>query len=259
MAQPPNDAHDVAATEDVRRRVLYSLLLPLARLGFLFGVPLKTLGELLQMAAFHETRRRGLKTDQIAERLDLSPRKVALLSKLLKTNFLRAEQGHTLPRRIEFMLWAEPLSAARIKQVLTDHDAAEIDAALAQLEAQGRVRRVAGRTERFEVVGSRYRLVSPDWLARLDGLDNLMANVGSVVYARFFRGEPYAFARTVSLRVREADLDALRTLYEQTIWPTLVALDEAARDDQTARSMDLSILWAPYEYTQKFGPGGDES
>lgn len=258
MPGPPTDDLDDAQLEDVRRRVLYALLSPVARLGFLFGVPLRGLGELVQMASFHETRRRGLKTGDVAARLGVSPRKVALLSKLLKRNFLEGERGHSLPRRIEFMLWAGPLSAARMKQVLTEHDDGEIEAALDQLEQQARIRRVPGRTERFEVVGAQYRLVSRDWLARLDGLDNLMASVANVVFARFFKGERRAFARTVSLRVRDADIARLEALYAETIWPALVALDEAAHDDPESRSMDISILWAPYEYTQDFEPGGGD-
>lgn len=245
-------------THQTRERVLYGLLLPLARLGLRFGVSLKPLGELLQMALFAEARGAGLKTDEVAERLGVSPRKVALLSKLLKRNFLRGHHEHGLPRRLEFMLWAGPQSAARMKQVLTDTDDAEIEAALDALEAQGRVRRIPGRTERFEVVGSQYRLVSRDWQARLDGLENLMSNVAGVVLARFFRDEPHAFARTVSLRVREADLGALEALYRDTIWPALVALDEAAQEDGGARAMDLSILWAPYEYSRRTDSDGDE-
>ena len=241
-------------SEELRRRVLYTLMLPAVRLGFLFRTPLKDLGRLLQMGSFHEMRRRGLKTHEVAELLDVSARKVALLSRQLKDNFFEADRAHGLPRRIEFMLWAQPLSAARIKQVLTEEAPEEIDAALAQLEAQGRVSRAGGRTEAHVVVKSQYRLVDPHWMARLDGLENLAATVSNAVYARFFRDEPAAFARTISLRVRPQDLERLQSLYEQKLWPELVALDEAAHGDPEARPMDVSLLIAPYEYIQHLNP-----
>lgn len=251
-ASPDEDASD-----QPRLRVLYGLMLPVARLGFLFGTSLKTAGELMQMAAFHETRRRGLSTREIADRLSVSPRKVALLSRQLKQNFMHSEKAHELPRQIEFMLWAGPLSAARVKQAMGDVEAADVDLALAALLDKGRIRHIPGRTDRYEVVRTEYRLVSPDWLARIDGLQNLMGSVANVVYARFFRAESQAFARTVNLRIRDADIDELRRLYEETLWPALVALDDAARGCDDAHDIDVSVLWGPNEYTQRFSHHSD--
>lgn len=250
---PPPDER-----EALRQRVLYALLTPALRLGFRFRVSLRALGQLVQMGAYHETRRQGLKTHEVAELLEVSARKVALLSSQLKQNFLDAEQAHGLPRRVEFMLWAQPLSAARIKQVLPGEDAADVDAALASLLQQGRVRLEAqGRNEVYVVSKARSRLVDPEWGARLDGLQTLMDTVTNAVYARFFRGDPAAFARTLNLRVRDADLPKLTALYQDVIWPALVALDEAAQGDDTARAMDLSLLWAPYEYLRNADPEED--
>lgn len=240
---------DAALQQDeLVRRVIYAMLAPAVRLALAFQIPIKDLGDLVQMAYFHEVRRRGLKMRQASDILGVSMRKVALLSRRLKQNFLQEETQEALPRRLEFMLWAEPLSEARLRQVIGDVDDDEITAALQRLEAQGRVRLVPGRTPTWEVVRSEFRLVRDTWLARIDGLNNLLGSVANAVFGRFFRDEERAFARTLSLRIRPEDLERLRALYDEHIYPTLRDLDAAAHGDDEAEEIDVSIIWAPYEY-----------
>lgn len=246
------------AREDLRQRVIYALLLPSTRLAQVFGVSLKDMDDLMQMAYYHEHRRKKLKMHEISARMGVSMRKVAQLSKRLKLNFLSADESHGLPRRVEFMLWAGPLSAARLRQAMPTVESSLIDEALESLAAQGRVSRRGGRVETYEVVRSRFRLVDGASLPMLDGLGNLLGNLSAAVYARFFERDEDAFARTVSFRVRREDRDALRLFYERTLWPALVALDESARDDPEAMEMDLSILWAPYNYFEKQAERDDE-
>ena len=161
-------------------RVVYGLLRPAARVALAFGIPLKQLRERLQMAYFHEARDRGLKLREIADILDVSPRSAALLSKQLKENFLDVEAEVALPRRIEFLLWAEPLSAARIKQVLVEVDGDEVDAALDKLRDEGRIVAEPGPRGRWRVARAAFRLVDEKgWLSRLDGLDTLLATIRS--------------------------------------------------------------------------------
>jgi hypothetical protein len=231
------------------RRVVFSLLGPAVRVAFTLGVPMRELREALRLAYFKETRRRGQLLREAATTLDVSMRTLAALSAELKQNFLDAEQEVGLPRRVEFMLWAAPLSAARLRQVLRDVEGEDIDRALGALLAQGRIREVPGRTLRYEVVRSEFRLVDEKgWLARLDALDNFMGTVAHAVYARFFADEPRAFARTLSLYVRPQSMGRLRALYEQTIWEELRALDAEAKGHEDAQMIDVSILWAPYDY-----------
>ncbi|MEO1271243.1 MAG: hypothetical protein AAFX99_24390 [Myxococcota bacterium] len=126
-----HDAQDTQTLEqETRTRVIYSVLVPAVRLAFVFRVPLKELGDLLQMAYYHETKRRGLKMRETSEQLGVSMRKVAQLSKRLKRNFLKPESDYGLPRQIEFMLWAEPLSELRIGQALPHEHGEAIVAAL---------------------------------------------------------------------------------------------------------------------------------
>lgn len=239
--------------EELAQRLVYALLLPAVRLALASGMGSKDLARWAELAAFHEARRRGLKSREIADRLGMSMRKAAELSRRLKDNFLAPDTDHGLPRRIEFMLWAGAASASRIKQTFYEEDGDAIDAALEALEAAGRVRRVpAGRTERYERVGAEARLVADQLVARIDGLNNLLSNLADVVDARFRDEGVEAFARTVDFRVREADLPRLRALYEGVVWETLSELDRAAHDagageaDEPTATMSLSILWAPH-------------
>ena len=237
-------------SEKMTQRVIYSCLTLPARLALRFELPMKDLVDLMQMSAFHETKRRGLKMREISELLDVSMRKVSQLSSRLRRNFAEEEAVEALPRRIEFMLWAEPLSEARLHQVTRGASKEEVDEAIAQLITQKRVRATQGDDGQlvYEVVRSEFRLVSPEWTARLDGLNNLVSNVANVIDARFFHDDQRAFARTLSLRVREQDLARMRDLYTTVIWETLREIDEAAKHDASAHEIDLSILWAPYDF-----------
>ena len=236
---------DVAAETELSLRVLYSALLPAVRLALAVGVPLKDLLGWAEVAYFHEARRRGFRMREIAERFDISMRKAAQLSKRLKRHFLRPELEHELPRRVEFVLWAGPLSEPRIAQAVPAEDPADVRAALDRLLAEGRVVELEGRTARYAVVRSESRLVRGAMLARIDGLNNLLGSVAHAVYGRFFAAEERAFARTVSLRVRPQDYARLERLYRETIWETLKAMDDAASGAPDAEVVDVSILWAP--------------
>ena len=227
------------------QRVVYALLMPPTRLAQLLRVPLKDLGEWTQMAYFHETRRRGLKMREAAQLLDVSMRKVALLSKQLKLGFTEPDDTVGLPRRVEFMLWAGALSEARIAQALA-LSVEEVAGALATLQEQGRVELVPGRTPTWRAVASEFRLVRSEWTTRLDGLNNLLGSVVSAIHGRFFTKDPRAFARTVSLRVRGQDMHKLEALYQEVLWPALVELDRASKDGADVEEIDLTILWAPY-------------
>ncbi len=238
----------------LNRRVLYSLMLPAVRLALLLRVPMKEFGDLAQMAYFHETRRAGMKMKDVSGVLGISMRKVALLSKRLKENFLNVEAEHSLPRRVEFMLWAGRLSEARLAQVLPEVTAEELEEALATLVAQGRIRVVDASKRIFESARKENRLVTDNWYARLDALDNLGSSVVNTVVARLFDEDARAFARTVSLRILPDDLQSLTRFYQEVVWPKLVSFDDAAADKDEAETIDLSLFWSPYDYARKNPP-----
>lgn len=252
-----NDAGRAAIRRTLGERVMYALLRPAARVALAFGVSKRQLRDRLQMSYFHEARDRGLKLREICDALDISPRAAALLSKQLKENFLDVEAEVALPRRIEFLLWAEPLSTARIRQVLTDVDDAAIDDAIARLVSEGRIKSDPDAKGRWSVVRGDFRLVdAKGWLSRLDGLDTLLGTVADAAWSRFFGDDTQqarSFARNLALRVRAEDVPRLAELYQKTIWPTLAALDEAAKGDPDAVPIGLAILWAPLDAVRAEG------
>ena len=136
-------------------------------------------------------------SEGIAEHLGVSRRKVDQLSRLLDNfeRFVAPEDGESLQRRIEFMLWAQPMTRSRLKQVLPRWDDIEIETALANLQSAGRV---TLRDGAFRITTPERRLVRDDWLARVGGLTHQLASVSSAAVGRFFNDDDRAFARTVS-------------------------------------------------------------
>ena len=239
------------STEELRARVLYSLVKAAGRLAHVFGMTLKDVRSWLEIAYFHELDEAGFTQREAAELFDVSPRKVAELARRLKENFFRPEQEGGLPRRIEYMLWAGSMSEGRIRQSLGDVDDAEIERALDQLVDEERVVRREGRTTRYEVPSDEFRLYKDDWIARIDGLNNHLSNIVDGIFARFFEDDDRAFARTVNFRCKPEHVEELRELYEEEIFPTLARMEkEVDRDDEEALEMGLSLNWAPHRYVE---------
>ncbi len=246
--QTEQDTSAQDASEELERRVVYAALVPAVRLGRLFGVQLKEAGEWLELAHLKDLVDDGVRLKEAAERLNVSVRKVSMLSSRLRENFFVPEQEHELPSRILFALWAEPLSRKRIKQYLSNLDEELIDGAIDQLERDGKVELTEGRTPTYAIIESAQRLVRRDMMARVDALNSMLATVTDAVYSRFFGPDSgSAFARSLQLRVRSRDLPKLRALYEEQIWPALAALDEDARDDPDALPLGVALSWAPLD------------
>ena len=259
----PEISEPEISEQELRARVIYALFLPSVRLARHFSVNLSLMKEWLEMAYFHELRREGLKQREVAEVMGVSMSKVSLLSKQLKGNFFQPErQEQALSRRIEFMLWAEPLSSLKLKQVLLDVQEEEIDLALEELKREGRIElEPQGTTHVYRLRVQTDRRVWNSWVARVDGLHDALGNVTNVIYGRFFEGEPRAFARTLSFRLRADRIEALRELYERHVFATIVALDEEAgsaqRDAEECgepadiEELSISLFWAPYNYLKR--------
>ncbi len=235
--------------DEYRQRILHALLGAAVRVAVPVSAPMKRLTKLLELAYFRELRRQGLSLQGAADRLGVSHRTATRLSRLLKTNFLDSTQEHELPRRVEFALWGEPMSAARLAQVMPEVNRQTLEQTLDRLVEEGRLELRPGRTPTYAPARGAYRLVQDQRGARIDALDNLVGSVARAVTARFFDSDDRAFARTLNLRVRHQDLKELQSLYEDLVWTKLAALDAAAQADPESESvsLDLSLLWAPRE------------
>lgn len=232
------------------RRVVYSLLRPAARIAAKAGLPLKDFAQLSQLSLYEVKKGQGLSQREIAEELDVSSRTIDRLLKDLREGFFEPEIEHELPRKIEFMLWAEPAGIARIAQVLSKHEPDDIEHALALLVQEGRVETVPGRTLKYAPTQRANRLMDKDLASRIDGLNNVLTVLAEATQNRFINGDRRAAARSVTMRVRRQDIEEFEKIYEETVWPRLVALDEKATSAEDAVDMGLTIVWTPFEETE---------
>lgn len=229
---------------ELAERLIYALLRPAVRLAMRGRLPMKELIRLAKVAYFQELRAMGLTLQETADALDASLPTAARLSRELKRNFLRPELEHQLPQRIEFMLWAEPLSRARLHQVLHDHPAEDIDHALERMVREQRIARAPG-SDVFALEAPQVRLVSDSWFVRIGSLNHILENLSHTVVARFFdtQDERKAFARNLNFRVPTALLGRLHSLYEEVLWTSLVGLDEAAKGESEVHDVRLTFFW----------------
>ncbi|MCA9527455.1 MAG: hypothetical protein KC549_14290 [Myxococcales bacterium] len=228
--------------EPLDRSIFYALCTPLVRLALRRGIPLRALKHLVGMAYFNEARRRGLAGAETAERMGVSLRTVTQLSRRLK-DFLTVETSHALPRRLEYLLWTEPLSLARLRQTIRAEDD-EIQSAIGHLVDQQRIRlRPDGR---YEPTRRQFPLVEDeDEGARLDGLNHLLEAVADTVGSRFYDGDVVAFARTNAIRVRRQDVGRIASHYA-ALRDLLQVMDDAAHGQDDLVEMALTMTWAPH-------------
>jgi hypothetical protein len=249
---------DPPPIEELRERVLFSLLGPAVRMAERYRVPLKSLSNALELAYFHQLRSSGRKLKEITPILDVGSRKGAELSRKMKSLFFEPERAAGVPRQIEHMLWPGPLSEARIKQLL-GVGADEVDAALDGLVDDGRAereeitRKNGSKAMVYRLVRSSSRLVGSSWVARVDGLNWLLRAVANVIEARFFgESDDEAFARVVTVHLLPHQKERLVRLYEDVIWPVLSELDREAEGDEEAEVIDFVLAFGPN------GPMGNE-
>jgi len=240
----PRD-EDALPADELEQRVLFSLLRPAVALAAAFNVPLKEVARQVEVAYFEHLRQEGLTLQETSDLLDINVRTAKRLSQQLKVKFLRPELEHNLPVKLEFMLRAEPMSLARLNQVLREVPEDDVREAIQRLIAEGRIVEEDGRTPTLHVVKSVNSLVRDTWLARIGGLNSLLENLADVTWGRFFDADPRTFARTLTFHVRPEQLGALQCAFDD-LTARITALDEEARDTPDAVPIRLSHYFAPF-------------
>lgn len=228
---------------ELEERLIYALLRPAVRLAMRSRLPMKELVRLAKVAYFQELRAHGLTLQETAMALDASMPTAARLSKELKRNFLRPEIEHQLPQRIEFILWAEPQSRARLHQVLNEHPEEDIDEAIDRMVAQGHIKETSTASDIFELEAPKVTHVKRAWYARIGSLNHILDNLSNTVSARFLDDREDAFARTVNFRIPTTWMGRLNDFYKEVIWNTLVEFDDAARSAEDTNHVRLSLFW----------------
>lgn len=269
LDSPDSDAPIDIDERELQRRLVHAMARLVARFAGAFEMPLAELVDLVQAAHLQILRERGLTLGDIGRRMDVSERHAKRLLKQLRESFLDTERSYDLPVRIEFMLWAQPMSTARLKQVLKD-EAAAIDSAVLRLVESGRVViEPGGRSPTLRPASAVQSLVRDTWLARIGALNSFIGSLGDAVYGRFVDSSPKAFARTLNFLVREEDGPELQRFFNEQLVPFMTQLDAKAASPtvgsnsepaapggeaetstpspKPADSYRLSICWAPYE------------
>lgn len=230
------------------RRVLFSMLRPAAMLAASKGFPLKELTSFIRLSYFRELRDGGATLADAAGSMEVSLRTAKRLASELRSDFFVPEVEHNLARRIEFMTWAEPLSYARITQLLGNTPREDVDRALGKLVDEGRLERAEGRVPRYQASQLVSRLVDDAFSNRIGALNSLLQNVTETVSRRFLGLGGLAFARTLNFRIRPQDAGELRAAYDALL-ERLLELEGLVEDPDDALGVRLSVVWSAIDET----------
>ncbi len=231
---------------EMQLRLVYSLLKPAVRAAARFGVPIRSLGELVRLAYFEHLSREGMSMTDIARRFGQTPRHMRSLAQRLKGDFFRAERDVGLAREVEALVAAREPDRAQLVRALPTWDAAEVHAAVDELIGEGRVEAVkAGGRLRM---AQRYVVLKSDeFHHRIDSLNHLLdGTYRAVLHRLVFDNKRTALTKTISFSALEEQLIAFVQRLEGELRRELATLDEAATFQGAAdRRFTLGITLAP--------------
>ena len=212
---------------------------------------------MLERVYYQTKKEKGLTAGDVAAELGVSVRTAERLAHSWKRNFFEAELEHEVPRRVEFLLWSEPRSQARLLQLLHGVTAEQLEEALANLVGDGRVIHMPGRTPKYRGTRRANRLPDDTQAAKVDALNNMLETMRETVARRFFGKDADAGARTLGLRIRKADIRAIETFYEDKLWPHILELEDQARDckEEEIAELGVVLLWSPLDGEPTQGDG----
>ena len=232
---------------ELQRRLVFSLLRPVARLSRLFRLPLSTLEDLCRLAYFEELRRGGATPQaEVARIFGRSLRTVGQLEREYRDNFLAPEREVERTRRLEDALEAGPLTPADAARALGEPDAAdEIRGVLEGLAAAGRVERHADG--RFTLNHAFASLVREDLTARIDGLNHQLDVVTAAILTRFFDERAPMIARTLSFVADPAVVEALGQKLAKELRAACGDAEDAALENGHPKRYGATLALAPMD------------
>lgn len=233
---------DKTSTSELQRRLVFSLLRPVARLARRFALPLKAVEELARLAYYAEARRDQTPQAEVARQFDKSLRTIGSLERQLRSDFLAPEEEVEAFRLVEAALEQAPLSAAELSARLGVDDA-EITRRLQGLLAAGRVTKAGDGAYALD---RRFQsLVQEDLKARVDGLNHQLDVVLGAVQARFLAPSREAMARTLDFVVRPEDVPALADAIVRTLRAHVTDAEEAALKRGGFNGYGVTVALAP--------------
>lgn len=212
---------------DRQLRLIYSLLKPALRGAARFGVPVRTMLELVRLGYFEVLSRRGLDSASIARVFGQTPRHMRSLSARLKTDFFSAETEIGLVRDIEERVAQKKLSAAELHKALKPADPQDIDAAIERLLREERI--VPAENGRF-ALGTRYNVMASDgFVQRIDALNHHLDGLYRATVQRLVYDERRtAMIKTITISALPEELEAFLKDLEGDIRRRLAELEESA-------------------------------
>lgn len=231
-----------ASPSEVQRRLVFSLLRPVARLARRFQLPLKTIEELARLAYYAEARRDQTPQAEIAQQFGKSLRTIGSLERKLRSDFLAPETEVEAFRRVEDALAQAPLTADALAKRL-GLDEAEITRLLQGLLASGRATKQA---DGHYALDRRFQsLVQQDLKARVDGLNHQLDVILGAVQARFLAPARESMARTLDFVVRPEDVPAFADAIVRTLRAQVIDAEEAALKQGGFDGYGLTVALAP--------------
>lgn len=234
---PVDSSADVSRLE-LETRILYSLLMPAARLAFRSHIPLDRVTEMVTLAYLSEMREAGLTLKESSSVLGKSLRTVTNIARRLREDFFAPEEVFGLRRKVELQLTAGPATLAELMDAVAPTPRDVLEEAVTGLVNEGRAREVqqGGRT-RYEVTAPYVNLVRGTLERRIDGLNHLLGAVYQAVDGRFLDRDDSAFARVLTFSALPDKLAELRqSIYDRLRLATSdleeEALDAGRADDR---------------------------
>lgn len=234
------------------QRTLHMMFRAGARVAMATGVNLRRLKGAVEDAYVQEALESGWPLKKIGEVLDVSASKTALLSRQLKQGVV--SKDHTdeleLDRRLEYMLWARPMTLARMNQVLPRERYSDLAKAVRRLVAD---ERVSASDDEGQVTTYSLR-VDPErrpwerYLSRLEGAQRGMRAAADAVTSLFVEesGEP-AQAYSVEVQLAPEQIPQARELIEakmNELTEALRAMDETGAMRVDSKPLRLGAFWA---------------
>jgi hypothetical protein len=233
---------NTTSSSELQRRLLFSLLRPVARLAQRFDLPLKSLEELARLAYYAEARRDATPQAEIARRFGKSLRTIGTLERQLRSDFLAPEAEVESTRQIEGALAQGPLSQA----VLIERagvEASQANRLIKGMVATGRLLRQSDGT--IALNRAFVSLVQSDLKARVDGLNHQLDVILDAVQARFLAPKKEASARTLDFVIRADQLPGLADAIIRLLRAEVIDAEEAALKTEGFEEYGLTVALAP--------------
>lgn len=212
---------------ETQSRVVYSLLKPAIRAAAHFGVPIRTLTELVRLAYFEELKARDLSNAEIATVFGQTERHMRSLAGRLETDFFAAERDVGLVREVEADIASAELAPAEIVERFAHVPPKDVEAALRTLLSEGRVEQ--GEDGKLRTAKRYVTLKTDGFSYRIDAINHFLdGGYRAVLHRLIFNDERLATLKTISFSAMAHELQQVWSGLEGSLRRELAQLDESA-------------------------------